>query len=270
MTARALVGRLAPPRLGGSWRAVYLLERNIRTTRTFWPTLVSGFFEPLFYLFAMGVGIGQLAGDVVLPDGTEVSYLAFVAPAMLAASAMNGAVLESTVNIFFRLRYGKIYDAILATPMQPMDVALGEIGWSLARGGMYATAFIGVMAVMGLIESPWGILALPAALLVGFAFAAVGMAASTYMRTWQDLDMVTLALLPLFLFSATFFPLSVYPEWLQRLTQLSPLYHGVALIRGLTLGFIEPALIYHSTFLLVMGLLGLSVAGRRIESLLLK
>ena len=270
MTARTLVARVAPPQLFGSWRAVHLIERNYLVSKSAWPVVASGFFEPVFYLFAIGVGIGQLAGDVTLPGGIDVSYTAFVAPAMLASSAMNGAVFESTINIFFKFKYGKIYDAVLATPMQPGDVAVGEISFSLIRGGIYAMAFLLVMAVMGLILSPWGILALPAALLVGFAFAAVGMAASTYMRSWQDLDFITLITLPLFLFSATFYPLSVYPPFLQKLTQLSPLYHGVALIRGLTLGIIEPVLLLHAGFLLVMGIVGLLMASRRMAAMLLK
>lgn len=270
MTARTLVARVAPPHVFGTWRAVHLIERNYLVSRTVWPVVLSGFFEPVFYLFAIGVGIGRLAGDVTGPGGIEVSYTAFVAPAMLAASAMNGAVLESTINIFFKFKYGKIYDAVLATPMQPGDVAIGEIGFSLIRGGIYSTAFLIVMAAMGLILSPWGILALPAALLIGFAFAAVAMAATTYMRTWQDLDYITLVTLPLFLFSATFYPLSVYPPVLQVLTQLSPLYHGVALVRGLTLGVIEPVLLLHAGFLAVMGIVGLVVASHRVSDMLLK
>jgi lipooligosaccharide transport system permease protein len=232
--------------------------------------ILSGFFEPLFYLFAIGVGIGQLAGDIELPGGEVITYAAYVAPALLAASAMNGAVLESTINIFFKLKYGKTYDAILATPMQPADVAVGEIGWSLVRGGLYAFAFFAVMLVLGLVLSPWGVLAVPAALLIGFGFAGVGMAASTYMRTWQDLDLVNLILLPMFLFSGTFFPIDIYPPVLQVVTRLSPLYHAVLLVRGLTLGNVGPALILHTAYLATMGAIGLAIANRRISAMLLK
>jgi len=270
MSTKTLLTRVAPPPLFGIRRSVHILERNLMTTKSFWPVMVSGFFEPLFYLFAIGVGIGQLVGDISLPDGTTFTYTEFVAPALLAASAMNGAIFESTVNIFFKFKYGKIYDAILATPMQPGDVAVGEITWSLIRGGVYASGFLIVMAAMGLILAPSGVLALPAALLIGFAFGSCGVAAATFMRTWQDLDLVTLVTLPLFLFSATFYPLEVYPEWLQVLTQLSPLYHGVQLIRGLTLGIIEPVLLFHAGFLVVMGLIGAAVASRRFGAMLLK
>ena len=95
-----------------------------------------GFFEPLFYLLALGVGLGRLVGDVPAPDGQPITYGAFVAPALLAASAMNGAIYDATFNVFFRLKYDKIYDAILATPMRPGDIALGEIGWALIRGAL--------------------------------------------------------------------------------------------------------------------------------------
>jgi lipooligosaccharide transport system permease protein len=237
-------------------------------TKAFWPVFLSGFFDPVFYLLAIGVGIGQLAGDVEVA-GMPVDYTAFVAPAMLAASAMNGAIYEST-NMFFKLKYGKIYDGILATPLQARDVATGEIAWSLARGSIYSLAFLLVMAVMGLIESPYGVLALPAAILIGFAFGAAGVAATTYMRTWQDLDLVTLVTLPLFLFSATFYPIDVYPGFIQIVTWLSPLYHGVVLIRGLTLGILEWTMLINVAYLAAWGIVGSTITARRVGMLLLK
>ena len=163
------------------------------------------------------------------PGGHEISYQPFVAPGLLATSAMNGAILEGTINFYFKLSYQKTYDAILSTPMSVGDVALGEIGWALIRGGLYAIGFLVVMALRPRV-SPWLILAFPAALLVGFAFAAVGMAATSFMRTWQDFDLIQLVILPLFLFSATFYPLESYPEALQWVVRLTPLYQGVDLI----------------------------------------
>ena len=115
-------------------RAARLIERNVMVYRRIWMILVSGFFEPLFYLLSIGVGIGKLVGDVTLPDGQAIEYTAFVAPALLASSAMNGAVYESTMNVFDKLKWRKIYDAILATPVGAGDIALGEIGWALLRG----------------------------------------------------------------------------------------------------------------------------------------
>jgi lipooligosaccharide transport system permease protein len=265
MTTGTLVTRILPPSMFAGRRAHRLLERNLMVYRRIWIVLFSGFFEPVFYLFGIGVGLGQFVGDI---DG--VSYAAFVAPGLLAASAMNGAVYESTFNIFFKLKWGKIYDAILATPMQPGDIALGEIAWSLIRGLLYATGFLVVMLAFGLMPSAWGLLALPAALLIGFAFAAVGMATTTFMKGWQDFDMVSMVTLPLFLFSTTFFPLERFPGWLQPLARLSPLYHGVELIRGFTLGEIDVSILGHIAFLVAMGLAGLAVASRRLSVLLLR
>lgn len=270
MTAQGLATRVLPPVKLGSRRAVHMLERNLLVARQVWLVVFSGFFEPVFYLFAVGIGIGELVGDLAGPSGEPVPYAAFVAPALLGASAMNGAVFESTMGIYFKLKYAKVYDAVVSTPMTPGDVAIGEIGWSLVRGGLYSAAFLIVMALFGYMPSAWGWLGLPAALLIGFSFAAVGMASATYMRSWQDLDMVTLATLPLFLFSATFYPITVYPGWLQALARFSPLYHGVELLRALTLGVFDASLIGHVAFLVVMGLAGLAVSARRVAGLLLR
>jgi lipooligosaccharide transport system permease protein len=249
-------------------RPLHVAERNFMVHRRTWSVVVSGFFEPVFYLFSIGVGIEKLVGDLQV-GGRTVSYTAFVAPALLASSAMNGAVYESTMNIFFKLKFAKTYDAILATPVGPRDIAIGEIGYSLSRGVVYSMCFLGVMAVAGLVASPWAILAVPGCTLIGFAFAAVGMASTSYMRSWQDFELVFLATLPMFLFSATFYPLSTYPEVLQVVVQLTPLYHGVALLRGLVNGAVELSLVVHVAYLAAMGLAGLSVVSRRLERLLL-
>src|SRR6202035_2115215 len=209
------------------------------------------------------VGLGKLVGSVHGPGG-PVSYAAFVAPALLASASMNGALFDSTFNVFFRLKYEKLYDAALSTPMRPGDVALGEISWALLRGGLYALAFLLVMLAMGLGHSAWAVLALPAAILTGFAFAAAGMAATTYMRSWQHFEFVTLASLPMFLFSTTFYPLGVYPRPLQIVVECTPLYQSVNLLRDLTLGAVSPALLWSVLYLAVMGVAGLSLAGTRI------
>ena len=183
---------------------------------------------------------------------------------------MNGATLESTMNIFHKLKHAKIYDAVLATPVDVGDVALGEIAWCLIRGALYGTGFMVVMTAMGLVESPWGILALPAAILIGFAFAATGMAATTYVRTWADFEIVQLVLVPLFLFSAVFFPLSTYTPAVRVIVQLTPLYHGVALIRSLTTGDVSLGLLWHVAYLATMGVIGLLITSRRLARLLLQ
>ena len=247
-----------------------LVERNFISFRRTWNIIVSGFFEPVFFLFAMGVGIGALVGDVEVGDGRAVSYLVFVAPALLASSAMNGAVFDSTTNVFFKLKYARLYDSVLATPLGPRDVAVGEITWALLRGLVYSGAFLLVAAAAGAVTSWWALLAVPAATLIGWAFASVGMSAATYMRTWADFDYIQLAIMPMFLFSATFFPLSAYPPALQWVVQATPLYHGVAMARDLMLGDVGPGFVVHVAYLTVMGLVGTAWAAGRVERLLLR
>ena len=261
--------RTRRPALGGRGSG-HLIERHARVYRHAWLVLVSGIFEPLFYLLSIGVGIGHLVGGVTGPGGQVVGYPSFVAPALLATAAMNGAIYDSTFNVFFRLKYAKFYDAALATPMRPGDIALGEIGWALIRGGLYAVAFMAVMLALGLVHSAWAVLDVPVALLIGFGSAAAGMAATTFMRSWQDFEFITLATLPMFLLSATFYPLSVYPRPVQIVVECTPLYQGVALMRGLTFGVVGPSLLWHVAYLALMGLAGLWVASGRIGRLLLQ
>jgi lipooligosaccharide transport system permease protein len=265
--------RLTPPvfqRFVGTGGARHLVERNARVYRREWLVLVSGFLEPVFYLFSIGIGVSKLVGDVALPGGEVVSYTAFVAPAMLAASAMNGAIIDATFSLFFKLKYNKLYDAVLATPITPVDVAIGEITWALMRGSLYSISFIGVMLLMGLITSWWAVFALPVVVLTGFAFAALGTACTTYMRSWQDFSYITLVQLPIFLFSATFYPISVYPESLQWVVRCSPLYHSATLLRELTTGTVGPGSLVHVAVLAGLGIAGMIVTGRRLEKLLLK
>jgi lipooligosaccharide transport system permease protein len=265
-----LIATRVLPVLGFAPRADRLVERNVMNYRRTWIILVSGFFEPLFYLLGIGFGIGALVGTVTGPDGHAISYGAFVAPGLLASSAMNGAIYDSTFNIFFKLRYAKTYDAILSTPLGINDIAVGEITWALIRGTLYAIGFMAVMLVLGLVESPWVILALPAAMLIGFAFAAVGMAATTWVRSWTDFDYVFVVTLPLFLFSSTFYPLSVYPEPLRTIVSLTPLSRCIDLLRSLALGELSPVLLVDILYLLVMGGVGLWVVSRRLDKILLK
>jgi lipooligosaccharide transport system permease protein len=257
------------PAGGYAGRARMLMARSALAYRRAWPAFVSGFFEPVFYLVAMGQGLGSLVGALPGPDGTPISYAVFIAPGMLAASAMNGAVYDSTFNVFFKLRYARLYDAVLATPLGPVDIALGEIGWALVRGGLYSTGFVAVMAALGLLGSWWAVLALPATLLVAFAFAAVGMAATSFMRSWQDFDLVQLVIMPMFLFSTTFFPLSVYPRPLQLVVECLPLFHAVELMRALCTGAVHTGLLGHVGYFVVMAALGTAVAARRLGTLLL-
>ena len=225
---------------------------------------LSGLVEPFLYLLSIGIGVGALVGKVPGPNGVPVEYDTFVAPGLMAAAAMNGAVLDTTFNFFIKLKYSHTYDAMLATPLGVRDVAVGEVLSALLRGAFYWTAFLIAMVAFGLVSSWWALLAVPAAMLIAFAFAGAGLGLTTFMRSWVDFDYVNLVLVPMFLFSATFFPLSRYPEALQVVVKVTPLYQGVALLRGLTLGVISWTMLLNVLYLAVMGVIGVRVATRRL------
>jgi lipooligosaccharide transport system permease protein len=245
-------------------RGHLLFERNIMVYRRAWMTIFSGFFEPLFYLFSMGYGLGHFVGHV-----HGVSYASYIAPALPASSAMTGAVYDATTNVFWKLRYGKVYDSMLATPLGPIDVAVGETAWAQFRGLLYSIGFLVTAAALGTIHSWWALLALPAALVVGFGFAGIGIGVATFLRSWQDFELVQVVLLPMFLFSGTFYPLSVYPVWLEWIVRFSPLYNAISLVRSLTLGHVTGYCVLNAAYLLALGVCGILVARRRMAGLLL-
>jgi lipooligosaccharide transport system permease protein len=260
--------RITPLALLGGRHASRVLERNILVYRRSWIFIISGFFEPLFYLLSIGIGLSHLVGPISV-DGRLVPYTAFVAPGLLASSAMNGAMIDSTFLVFMKLKIAKTYDAMLATPLGVGDVALGELSWCVIRGGLYSGAFLCIMAVLGYVASPWAFLCWPAAILISLAFASAGMAGTTFMRTWQDFDMVSLAFIPLFLFSATFYPLTVFPGWLQAVVRCTPLYQGVVLVRAADLGIFGWVLLLHIAYLVALATGGIVITRRRLGRLLL-
>jgi lipooligosaccharide transport system permease protein len=247
------------------WR---LVERNLASSRASWLVVVSGFFEPLFFLLALGIGVGALVGDIDI-GAHSVPYREFVAPALLAASAMNGPVYEAG-NVFFKLKYARTYEGVLATPLSVRDVALGELLYTLMRGAVYAVGFVCVMLALGLVASPWAVLAVPASVLVCAAFAAAALYGTTLMRSWADFAVIELCTLPMFLFSATFVPAAEYPDAARWLLPLTPLYHGVELLRALTLGDVKPVVLANVGYLAAMTLVFYALADRRLAKLLYK
>lgn len=258
MTATATRSRLA----------LRVVERNMRAYRRIWWQLATGVVEPVLFLLSIGIGVGELVGDLPGPTGRPIPYDQFVAPGMLAMAAMNGAIFDTTYNFFVKLKYARTYDAMLATPLSTRDVALGEVLWSLGRGALYAACFLLAMVAFDVVGSWWGLLAVPVAVLIGFAFAGAGLGCTTYMRSFIDFDYVALAITPLFLFSATFFPLDRYPRAIELVVQGTPLYQGVALSRAVLLGDVHPELVWHALYLVIMGWLGMQVAARRLSKLL--
>jgi lipooligosaccharide transport system permease protein len=250
-------------------RGLRLIERHARLYQRMWLIVVAGAAEPLFYMLSVGVGIGGLIGTVTGPGGQPVPYREFVAPGLLAVSALNGALNDSTFNVFGRLKFEKLYDAVLATPLGARDVAFAEIGWAVLRGMIYSVTFLIVISAMGLVASPWALLALPGAALISFATAAIGVYLTTYMTSWQDFDYIILVSAPLFLFSGTFYPLSVYPHVIGVIVEWTPLYQGVVILRDLVLGPPSPDLAWRAAYLAALGVAGLALAGSRIAKLLL-
>ncbi|WP_375384669.1 ABC transporter permease [uncultured Microbacterium sp.] len=252
---------------GNPWAVV---QRGLIAARSSsWVVVLSGFFEPVLYLASMGIGLGALIGDVQTTTGVTVTYAQYIAPALLAVSAMNGAVYDSTWNVFFKLNYGKLYEGMLATSLGPLDVALGEIVYALLRGLLYACGFMVIMQAFGLNLAWTAILALPAVVLIAFGFASLGMAITSYMKAFQQMDWINLIMLPMFLFSATFYPITIYPEWVQWIVQALPLWHGVELIRGLTTGALSPAMYIHVAYFVAMIAVGLVFTTKRLRALFL-
>ncbi|MGC5169176.1 ABC transporter permease [Micromonospora sp. DT81.3] len=264
------------PRRAGGVRALWagnpqaVVQRGLIAARSSsWVVVFSGFFEPVFFLLSMGLGLGVLIGDVQTSTGLEVPYAAFIAPALLAVSAMNGAIYDSTWNVFFKLNYGKLYEGMLSTSLGPLDVALGEILYALLRGLLYATGFMIIMQFAGLNLAWTAVLALPAVLLIAFGFASVGMAVTSYMKAFQQMDLINLVLLPMFLFSATLYPITVYPEWVQVIVKVFPLYHGVELVRGLTTGALYWGMLWSILYYVVMIAVGVVFTTKRLRALFL-
>lgn len=254
---------------GTARRSVSVAERNYAALNTVnWLVLLSGLGEPLLFLFSIGVGVGQLVVDIPLPDGRVVPYAEFVAPAMLAASAMGGALADTTFGFFIKIKYMKLYDAVLATPVRPVEIALGELGWAMTRGSAYSAAFLVIMVAMGLTGPKQAVAAFPAAVLIGLAFGALGMACSTFLRSWLDFDLLASAQFALFLFSGTFVPAESYPSALRWLVELSPLYQSVSLVRGICTGAVGWPQVGNVGYLLLLTAIGLAVAATRMRRLL--
>lgn len=231
--------------------ALRVVEHQAQVFRRFWrSTVVSYILTPVFFLVAMGVGLGGII-DKRSGSVGGVAYLDFVAPGLMVAAAMQGAVAESMWPVMAGHKWVRVYHAMVATPLRPADVYLGVVGWTAARVAIGASAFLLVATLVGAVASPWAVLAVPAAALCGGAFAAI----VTAFSATQDTDLkfpviMRVGVMPLFLFSGTFFPVSQLPHWLRPLAAVSPLWHGVELCRGFTTGRVRMGpVVVHVAFL---------------------
>jgi lipooligosaccharide transport system permease protein len=243
-----------------------LVERNALIYRRSMTPVLSSILEPVLYLLTIGFGVGTLVGKV---HGVDVRYAAFVAPGILATTAMNAAFNQTSFAIFMRIKTERIYDAIVPTPLSVADIAVGEVASAVLSGLFASVGFVVVMLVLGLVVSPDIVLAIPGALLVGYAFAAGGLAVMTYMRDYPDFQLIQLVMLPMFLFATTFYPLSVYPAWARPIIEVLPLYQSIQLLREPALGIFHWDLLVAALYLIVVGSLALALATRRLTRQLL-
>jgi lipooligosaccharide transport system permease protein len=253
-------------------RAIHMVQRNLMVYRHIWMVIFTGFFEPVFYLLSIGIGLGAMVREV-----NGVSYAAFVAPGLLASSCMNGALTDGFFNTFFKLHFQKTYDGVLATPMTVPDIALGEMMWAIVRGSIYAAGFVIVMLLVGrwtgdpLLLGPSAVFAWPAAVLVATAFSAFAICLTSIARSVHDFDTVVgLIMMPMFLFAGTFFPVSSLPAPLQWLVQLLPLYHAVELLRQVTTGRVSLSILVHIAYLVALAVGTFTVAMYRLQRVLVK
>lgn len=225
-------------------------------------SLFTTLLVPLFNLLALGYGLGAL----IAAQGTVagLAYPVFVAPGLLATAAMSTAVEESTFPVMGAVRWDRSYDAMLATPLKARDAFVGHLAWVLTRVAMGATGFLLVITLLGLVKSWTAILALPFAILVGLAFAAPVMAFAVTTENTQHFALLyRFGVVPLFLFSGAFFPITQLPEWMQLVARVTPTWHGVELCRAATTGTLE--LVPAATsigYLLLWGGIGFVLAAR--------
>ena len=243
-------------------RAVKMVRRNVLAYKHYWIAFVTGFFEPVFYLAAVGFGVGQFV-ETVSYGGARLDYATFLAPGLLATATLNGAVFDGFFSPFFKLNWLKTYDGIITTPISIAEIAVGEIMWALIRGTIYGAGFLLVMLVLGLMESAWALLALPAVMLSAGALSAGAMVLTGVTKQISSLEKVmTLVVIPLFLFSGTFYPLSVYPDYVRPIVQATPLFHAAELLRSLTTGRAGTETLWHVTYLIVFFAVMATVAVR--------
>jgi lipooligosaccharide transport system permease protein len=233
-------------------------HRFLQYRRTFRASIFGSFVSPVLFLTAMGLGLGAYVSDSSSLGG--MPYLVFLAPGLLAATAMQSASFEATFPIMGGLVWSRIFHAMYATPISPRDIALGNLAWMVARLTLITTIFTIVIVLFGAAQSPLIVLAIPAAVLTGMAFAGPIAAFSATQKTPSKFAAIfRFGITPLFLFSGTFFPITSLPAALQALAWLTPLFHGVALTRALSLGTIadDPvAAVIHIVYLTTLALVG--------------
>jgi lipooligosaccharide transport system permease protein len=264
------------PNLASAWSTMsrVIEHRALQYRRTYRASLFSSFGIPVLFLTAMGLGLGGYVDQNPDPSLAGLTYLQFLAPGLLAATVMQAGSFEAAFPILGGLQWNKIFHAMFATPIRPLDVALGNIVWIAIRLTMVAVVFAVIVVAFGASRSSLIILAIPAAVLTGLAFTTPIMAFTATQRTPDRFAaMFRFGITPLFLFSGTFYPVESLPSFLQPIAWISPLWHGVDLCRALMLGTIDrdPLLhVIHVAVLVAITVLGTLAAARTIEARLVK
>lgn len=214
--------------------ALRVVEANARAYKRVWKgTVVTAFVNPVLFLLAMGMGFGSMVEAGI----GDVSYIAFIAPGLLATTAMQTAALESTWPVMAGMKWRKTYQGALATPVGTDDLVTGNLAWIGARVGMACVAFALVAGILGVIGVGRMLATVPAGILTGLAFAAPLMAFTAVAKNENRLSSIfRFAIIPMFLFSGTFFPVAQLPDWLQPIAYFTPLWHGVDLVRSIAVG----------------------------------
>jgi|EndMetStandDraft_8_1072994.scaffolds.fasta_scaffold48925_2 lipooligosaccharide transport system permease protein len=264
----------SPSPVGGIGRVFE--HRLLSYKRTFRASIFSSFLTPLLFLTAMGLGLGGYVDASTQGALGGVPYLAFLAPGLLVATAMQAGSFEATFPIMGGLVWSRIFHAMYATPLTSRDIALGNLLWIVARLTLISTVFTAIIILFGAALSPLVVLAIPVAVLTGLAFGAPIAAFSATQRTPDRFAAIfRFVITPLFIFSGTFFPVEGLPPFLQPLAWLTPLYHGVVLARGLSLGTFgtDPTLqlaIVHLAILIAFVAVGTFAAIRTVEAKLVR
>jgi len=238
-----------------SWRAIRVWQRNFDVYLKTWKVnFVPPLLEPIFYLFAFGLGVGNLVTAVTF-EGRQVPYLQFIAPGLIAVTTMNHGFFETSYASFVRMYFQKTYDAILSTPLTIEDVVLGELIWAATKSVFAALIMFAVAMAMGLLSFPNASWILPVCLIAGMVFASLGMCFTAMVRTIEMFNLpVFLFVTPMFLFCGVFFPLASLPSWIQHVAWLLPMTHLVSALRTISLGGMRRGILIEIFVLILMAL----------------
>jgi lipooligosaccharide transport system permease protein len=252
-----------------SYRFIRVWQRNVTVYAKIWEiNFLPPLLEPCFYLLAFGVGLSALVGDLHY-HGEKVSYVRYIAPALISVAIMYNAFFETTYSSFVRMYFQKTFDAMMATPLFLSEIISGEIVWGTTKALIAAAIMMVVVTLFGLISYPSGLLIIPAALIGGLAFASIGMFFTGIVKTIDMFNLpIFLFITPMFLFSGTFFPIDTLPGWAQMLALVFPLTHLVEIVRAACFGMVRWGLLWNCAYLILFSCvffpLALRVMNRRL------